>query len=94
MARYMAVRDLKIGMPGHYDPIASDVPWEDVYQLVAERLAGTSMAGSAATVKADYAKVKGDLKAKRSGKYFILKDWRYRNNGRPPLPAPKPPPNK
>jgi hypothetical protein len=97
MARYMAVRDLKTGMPGHYDPIA-DVTWEEAFQLAAERLVGTSMAGSAETMKADYAKVKRDLKAKRSGKYFILKDWRYRNNGRPdprgPTPAPELPPNK
>jgi hypothetical protein len=46
-------------------------------------LEGTLAGGDDDTMKRAYDKVKRDLKAGRGGKYFVLKDWRYRNNGKP-----------
>ena len=80
--RFQAVRDLH----------ASGYSWEVAYEIAAERLAKTSMAGSAVTMKADYAKVMRDFKAKRFGKYFILRDKRFRHDGKPDTQAvPEPP---
>jgi hypothetical protein len=36
-------------------------------------------------MKADYNKVRSDFKQKRTGKYFTLKDRRYRANGKTPI---------
>ena len=50
-------------------------------------LAGTLAAGDETTMKRAYIAVKRDLKAKRGGRYFTLKDYRYRNNGKPVPPT-------
>jgi hypothetical protein len=86
LRRYMLVRDLKIGVPGLWPQatwITGDLAWEKVFERAAELSVGTAMAASAATFKADYCAVKRDHNAGRSGKYFLLKDWRYRLNGKP-----------
>lgn len=84
LMRYMTVRDLKVGTPSHnkqYVPPTVRVSWDDAYEKAAEILSGSRAAGSAATMKADYAKVRRDLNARRHGKYFTLKDRRYRQLG-------------
>jgi hypothetical protein len=87
LERYTTVRDLKVGgmlLVEGPDKVRRLPPtsWEKAYQQAAKMLAGTSMAGNASTMKASYGRVRRDLNTKRFGKYFTLKDWRYRNNGR------------
>jgi hypothetical protein len=72
LQRYMTVRDLK-----------ERFSWPEAYEKAADLLKRKVAAGSADTMKADYCKVQRDLKAGRSGKYFQLKDYRYRLNGDP-----------
>ena len=76
MARYSTVRDLKVGIPGLYDPITAETPWERIYAMASEGLAGSRAAGSADTMKKAYQNVRRDLKKGRGGKYFTLKDRR------------------
>jgi hypothetical protein len=91
LARYMLVRDLKVGIPGVYEPTA-DLTWEKAYAEASRMLDGTLAKGSEDTMKRAYEDVKNDLKAGHSGKYFMLKDWRYRLNGKPDeAEMPKPP---
>jgi hypothetical protein len=97
MTRYMTVRDLKVGIPGIYEPTAGHLSWLDAYAEASRILEGTYAKGDTDTMKSDYAKVKRDLKAtrvlegtsvkrdlkaKRTGKYFVLRDWRHRFNGK------------
>lgn len=95
LVRYRTVRDLKVGTPGQngrYIPPAVGMTWPEAYEQAAEMLAGTPAEASAETMKADYAKVRRDLKAGHAGKYFTLKDRRYSRNGKPDLGVlPKPP---
>jgi hypothetical protein len=92
LMRYMAVRDLKFDISQGKARRFTNISWEETYERAAESLVQTSAAGSAATMKADYARVLCDLKAGHSGKYFNLKDRRYRCNGFPDLtPRSKPP---
>jgi hypothetical protein len=84
LARYITVRDLKVGIPTIYEP-TGDQTWGETYALASARLKGTHAEGTPATIKKDYARVSLDLKAGRRGAYFILQDWRYRRNGRPDL---------
>ena len=81
-ARYSLVRDLKVGIPGLYEPAAA-LTWPDAWNEASRLLEGTLAKGDEDTMKRAYADVKRDLTAGRSGKYFTLKDWRYRNNGKP-----------
>jgi hypothetical protein len=74
-ARYSLVRDLKLGIPGIYKPIA-EISWDDAYAEAARVLKGTFAKGSENTMKSKYAAVKNDLKNGRHGKYFPLKDER------------------
>jgi hypothetical protein len=86
LMRYMTVRDLKIGTPsssGRYIPPAVRMTWDDAYNQAAEMLAGTPGAGAASTMKKSYAKVRSELDAGHSGRFFTLQDRRYRHNGRP-----------
>jgi hypothetical protein len=85
--RYQTVRDLKVGIPGRYGPSNADRSWEETYEKAAEILRGTRVAGSSATMKADYMQVRRDYRAGRHGKYFFLKDYRYRHNGKPVPPT-------
>lgn len=94
LVRYMTVRDLKVGtpvgasapgQPGRYTPPAVRMSWDEAREQAAELLAGTPAAGGADTMKRSYDIVKRDLKARHAGKYFTLKDRRYRHNGKPPL---------
>ena len=82
-ARYSLVRDLKVGIPGLYGPDDAGLTWPDAWNEASRLLEGTLAKGDDDTIKRAYADVKRDLKAGRSGKYFTLKDWRYRNNGKP-----------
>jgi hypothetical protein len=77
-----AQKDLKTGIPGHYEP-AADLTWDEARAEAARMLEGTLAKGDESTMKRAYDDVKRDLNAGRSGKYFVLKDWRYRNNGKP-----------
>jgi hypothetical protein len=87
MARYTSVRDRKVGIPGGYEPTARRTSWEKTLGDVAE-----AQGCSADNVKAAYKKVRRDLKARRPGVYFTLKDRRYRRNGKPdPTKVPSPP---
>jgi hypothetical protein len=85
LRRYMTVRDLKLDINFSQETAKriADISWEEAYERAAEILAGTSAAGSAATMKADYQKVQRNLNAGHGGKYFVLKDRRYRLNGKP-----------
>jgi hypothetical protein len=78
MARFAAVRDRKVGIPGIYEPTAKHLSWEKTLGDVAE-----AQGCGEENVKATYKTVRRDLKARRHGVYFILKDRRYRRNGRP-----------
>jgi hypothetical protein len=78
MARYTSVRDRKAGIPGIYEPTARRTSWGETFDDVAE-----GQGCSADNVKAAYKKVRRDLKTRRQGAYFMLKDRRYRRNGRP-----------
>jgi hypothetical protein len=74
-------------IPGIYEPTAGHTSWEKTLEDVAEE-----QGCSAENVKARHKKVRRDLKARRPGGYFILKDRRYRRNGRPdPTKVPSPP---
>jgi hypothetical protein len=73
--RYTVVRDLKLGVPGIYGPIAK-LSWEDAYAEASRVLKGTHAAGEESTMKRAYAAVRGDLGKGRHGKYFPLKDKR------------------
>jgi hypothetical protein len=87
MARYTSVRDRKVGIPGVYEPAAKHLSWGETLGDVAEE-----QGCSEENVKAAHKKVRRDLKARRPGVYFILKDRRYRRNGRPdPTKVPSPP---
>jgi hypothetical protein len=87
LRHYISVRDLKVGVLTKYEPSRPDLPWDEVFEMVAERYGC-----SAGTVKANYARVKRDIKEKRAGKYFMLKDRRYSYNGkRDPLRSPDKP---
>ncbi len=86
LMRYMTVRDLKIGTPsssGRYIPPAVHITWDNAYDQAAKMLAGTPAAGAAPTMKKSYAKVRRELDAGHAGRFFTLKDRRYRRNGRP-----------
>jgi hypothetical protein len=87
LGRYEAVRDFKAGaLIREADNKVRQLPpqsWPEAYDMAAEMLAGTPMAGDAETMKASYCRVRRDLNARRFGKYFTLKDWRYANNGKP-----------
>jgi hypothetical protein len=91
LARYEAVRDFKAGaLVQETDKTTRRLPpmsWDESYDRAAEILAGTQMAGDSRTMRESYCLVRRDLKAKRYGKYFVLKDWRYRNNGKPSKPT-------
>jgi hypothetical protein len=78
LTRYIAVRDLKVGIPGHYEPAHAELTWPQAFERAADVLKC-----SVASVKADYARVRRDLKAGHHGKYYILQHWRFRHNGRP-----------
>jgi hypothetical protein len=87
MARYTSVRDQKVGIPGTYEPTAKHLSWGETLGDVAE-----AQGCSEATVKVSYEKGRRDLKARRHGEYFMLKDRRYRHNGKPdPTKVPSPP---
>jgi hypothetical protein len=73
--RYTVVRDLKLGIPGIYKPIAK-LSWDDAYAEASRVLQGTPAAGEESTMKRAYAAVRGDLGKGRHGKYFPLKDKR------------------
>lgn len=87
LQRYMTVRDLKLDIDFSKGTVRriTDISWDGAYEKAAEMLAGTQAAGSADTMKADYRRVQCDLKTGHSGKYFNLKDRRYRRNGQPDL---------
>jgi hypothetical protein len=93
--RHMTVRDLKLDIDFSTGKARRRIPkisWEEAFERAAELLAKTPMAGSAETMKRDYSMMQGDLNSGRFGKYFNLKDRRYRLNGNPdPAPRPKPP---
>jgi hypothetical protein len=69
LARYILVRDLKVGIPGHYEPIA-DLTWEEAYAEASCMLEGTLAKGGEDTMKRAYEDVRNDLKAGHSGKYL------------------------
>ena len=95
LQRYEAVRDFKAGgmlVAGTEIRLPPATSWDAAYDSASEMLAGTPMAGDADTMKASYCRVRRDLKARRFGKYFTLKDWRYRNNGKPDPRGPSKPP--
>ena len=77
MARYTDVRDRKAGISGVYEP-AKHLSWEKTFGDVAE-----AQGCGEENVKAAHKKVRRDLKARRPGVYFMLKDRRYRRNGKP-----------
>jgi hypothetical protein len=66
----MHVRDFHV--PGK-------VSWEEARAQAFIALAGTTGAGSDGAIKKSYDKVARDLRQRRGGKYFILKDKRYRS---------------
>jgi hypothetical protein len=83
--RFELVRDLKV----------ANRTWPEAYAEASGMLEGTLARGDEDTMRRAYKAVKRDLKAGRyAGKYFLLKDWRYRRNGRPdpngPTRAPDP----
>jgi hypothetical protein len=85
LARFELVRDLK----------AANRTWPEAYAEASSMLAGTLAQGDDDTMSRAYKAVKRDLKGRRfARKYFTLKDWRYRNNGKPdpngPTHAPDP----
>jgi hypothetical protein len=83
--RYRAVRSLK----------AAGLTWDKAYARAAKRLANTFAAGTDDTMAASYKEVLREIKAGRTGQYFMLRDRRYRRNGKPdPRPGWKPPTNK
>jgi hypothetical protein len=82
LTRYQTVRDLRVGIPGLYGP-AGKMSWEEAREKAAELLAESPAAGSDSTMKDSYDEVKQHLKHGHFGRYFMLKDWRYRQNGKP-----------
>jgi len=89
LKRYMAVRDLKFGRPVvadgklRYVPQVPKKTWPKAFVQASELLAKTSAAGSPDMMKDAYYSVRNHLDRGQSGKYFNLKDPRYRHNGRP-----------
>jgi hypothetical protein len=57
--------------------------WLEAYARASGMLEGTLAKGDEETMARSYKAVKDDLKKGRWGEYFTLKDWRYRNNGKP-----------
>jgi hypothetical protein len=96
LERYEAVREFKIGALVSEGNMTLQLPaksWDEAYECAAAMMAGTPMAGDIETMKASYCRVRRDLNAKHFGKYFTLKDWRYRNNGRTDPSGPSKPPS-
>jgi hypothetical protein len=98
LERHLAVRDHKYEIAWVDGAMElrprPDVTWDEAYERAAKSLAGTNAAADDLTMKKDYAQVRRDLDAGRfNGKYFFLKDWRYRYNGKPdhhhPAPTPR-----
>jgi len=73
--------------------------WPEAYTEASSMLEGTLARGDEDTIARANKAVTRDLKARRyARKYFTLKDWRYRDNGKSdpngPTRAPELPPNK
>jgi len=105
MARYRQVHTLKIGQAGGYLRTVEDgrkvhelirpdesMSWEKARAKASDLSAGKLEVGKASTMKTGYDTVQNDLNEGHSGKYFTLKDRRYRRNGKPARPPTKRPP--
>jgi hypothetical protein len=75
---YEWVRDLKAAKRK-----GQRTTWLEAYAEASSMLEGTLAQGDEDTMSRAYKIVKHDLRARRGHKYFMLKDWRYRNNGKP-----------